>query len=224
MGDPNRPPPPDYPQGSQFRPPLPGQPPSPAGVPPPHQQPMARPGFQQPHQQLASGFAPGRPALSPTVQAAGARPSTMQQPIDPTMSPTTIQQRPATLPLQSPGPGATSLTSPTVSQQHADHHRRKRMYPEQITKAYMEEPNSNYSGAAYPGAPQQQQQQAPATAPAYAQQPQQPNPAQDPYAYGQGGVNSMTAQFGNMGMGGAPPPQVWDGVIGLAIEEWYWTD
>ncbi|KAI8146864.1 hypothetical protein BJV82DRAFT_509103 [Fennellomyces sp. T-0311] len=205
MGDPNRPPPPGYPQGAR---PPPGQPPSPAGIPPPQQQQLARPGFQQPHPRLAQGFTPGRPAQSPTMAATGVRPAAMQQPIDPTISPTTIQQQPATPPLQSPGSGAVGPGSPTVSQQHTDHHRRKRMYPEQITKAYMEEPNNNYGGGSYPGMSQQQQQsQAPATAPAYGQQPQQPSPAQDPYAYGQGGVNNVTAQFGNMSMGGAPPPQ-----------------
>ncbi|KAI9490579.1 hypothetical protein BDB00DRAFT_768538 [Zychaea mexicana] len=204
--------------------------------------------MQQPqgHPQFTQGFAPGRPAPSPPIPAGaspGARPlqpaPVTQQPIDRTMSPMTAhhhqqQQVPGTPPLQSPGSIATGPPgSPTVGQQqqtqqqHAEHHRRKRMYPQQITKAYMDEPGG-YGGAGAGYVQQQQQQQQPqmgspaigtTAAPAYGQSPaygqqqqqQQPQPQpmqqQDPYGYSQGGgMNNMTAQFGNMSMGASASP------------------
>ncbi|KAI7857975.1 hypothetical protein BDC45DRAFT_603034 [Circinella umbellata] len=207
MGDPNRPPPPSYPQGAPMRQTLPPghqQPPMGTGTVPP-----VRPGVQQPqiHPQLTQGF---RPTPSPPVPAqtiASGRPPLQQpgggippqqQQIDHTMSPSTQQQQlqPGTSPLQ-------NSTSPTVSQQqlHTDHHRRKRMYPQQITKAYMDDPSEQT----------QQQPQINPSSPAYGQSPvysqQQPmQQQQGSYGYGQGvnsGVNNMTSQFGNMSLSGS---------------------
>ncbi|KAF1803404.1 hypothetical protein FB192DRAFT_1469896 [Mucor lusitanicus] len=192
---------------------------------------LPRPGFQPPNGStppIQPGFpaAAGsvRPGFNPNQQRPMMRPvgqSPMQSPGSRPVVASPVQQQ-QQLPQEPP-------MSPTTQNSPAEHHRRKRMYPEQITKAYSGDVPVS---PGYP--PQQQQQQAygspamanqpvqsqfispmgtPAASTPYAQ-PQQQQPAygqqqhqQPAYnAYGQDPVNQMASQFGNMSMGAAAPP------------------
>ncbi|KAG0172660.1 COPII subunit [Apophysomyces sp. BC1034] len=193
--------------------PVAGMPYRPSSTPPPQAQtPPIRPGFPPPGARPPS-FPPGsRP------------PPLMRPPVDRVTSPS------AMAPAQPPSSGSPvpqnlptptqplSPTSATAATQSADHHRRKRMYPEQITKAYMDQPapapaptpmyGGQFTGPQFTPATQAQQGFAPAPTPqtyaqpqGYAQptQPLQQAPVQSPY--GQPSMGAMTNQFGNMSMG-----------------------
>ncbi|KAI9267353.1 hypothetical protein BY458DRAFT_476039 [Sporodiniella umbellata] len=193
------------------------RPPLPPGVPSGYRPPAPRPGMSSPNVVGHPGLPMNpRPGLNPQHQQPSMRPigqSPLMSPNarpavigSPAMSPVTPQQQP--------------VSSPPV--QHAEHHKKKRMYPEQITKAYSGDVPSS------PGYSQQQQQPyvsagtpntqsqfiSPMGAPAPYAHPQQPSmqqqhTAQQPYAqqpnagynaYGQNPVSQMTSQFGNMNM------------------------
>ncbi|KAI9486752.1 MAG: hypothetical protein EXX96DRAFT_517011 [Benjaminiella poitrasii] len=193
---------------------------APAGYRPPMQ---PRPGFQSPNgpaipqpgmpQNMRPGFVPNqqRPMMRPMNQSplqSSARPvAAVQSP---------VQQ---SQPLQQEPP-----VSPTS--QHMEHHRRKRMYPEQITKAYSgdvptyQQPQQQFASPAMANQqiPQQSQFISPMGAPVASpygqsqvspQQPtynqQQPQQQRSYNAYNQDPVNQMTSQFGNMAIAGAPP-------------------
>ncbi|CEP13329.1 hypothetical protein [Parasitella parasitica] len=230
-----RPPPPGQPQPRPmgYRPPQ--QPGAPAGYRPPMQPGLPRPGFQSPNGQTPpsqAGFPTGvRPGFNPNQQQRPMmRPvgqSPMQAPMVPSTPPGVIAspiQQPQQLSHEPP-------MSPTTQNSPAEHHKKKRMYPEQITKAYSGDVPLS---PGYP--PQQQQQQQPYGSPAMASQqaqsqfispmgtplastpyaqPQQPAYGQQQQlqqqhqqpaynAYGQDPVNQMTSQFGNMNMGASP--------------------
>ena len=222
-----RPPTPGQPHQQQPRPPMgfrPQQAP-PAGYYPPAQ---ARPGFVPPN----GPSVPGQPGMP-----AGVRPGFVP-------SPQQLQQRPPVRPVaQSPiqAPAARPIVGSPVQQQvqapgspmspslqHAEHHKKKRMYPEQITKAY----SGDAISAGYPTQPQQPAQMYGSPAPMN-QQPQFVSPmgtptspynqqnqyqqaqpqAQPGYAqpaapaygsYNQDPINQMTSQFGGMTMGASP--------------------
>ncbi|KAI8076525.1 uncharacterized protein B0P05DRAFT_142240 [Gilbertella persicaria] len=190
----------------------------PAGYRPPVQ---ARPGFVPP----SGPSVPGHPGIP-----AGVRPGMPQQrPLMRPMAQSPVQT-PATRPVMSPVQQTQELpTSPST--QHTEH-KKKRMYPEQITKAYsgdgyQQQPSfantpvqQPYTAAAATTVAQQPQFISPMGTPAspytqpnqYQQSPSQPAYAQPAYAqpayaqtaYQQDPVNQMTSQFGNMNMGGAP--------------------
>lgn len=247
---------PPFPPGNQpmrpinFRPgqpPVPQQTPSPQGQfrPQPPMQPI-RPGFQpgaspQPHH---PGLPQGqvRPGFIPQQQpgAPGQRPPQFMRPPvhqSPIQSPANLVRPLGTpSPVQQHQPLPTTPLSPTsqnTSVQAADHHRRKRMYPEQITKAY----SGDSVPLASPTYPQQQQQGGYAISPGMANQqlnqqpqfispmgtpsagyaqPQQQQPQQQGYAqpqqpsgynaYNQDSVGQMSSQFSNMSMGGSAAP------------------
>ncbi|RCI06490.1 COPII subunit [Rhizopus stolonifer] len=164
----------------------------PAGYRPPVQ---ARPGFVPP----SGPSVPGHPGIP-----AGVRPGMPQQrPLMRPMAQSPVQT-PATRPVMSPVQQTQELpTSPST--QHTEH-KKKRMYPEQITKAYSGDgyqqqpsfantPPQFISPMGTPASPYTQPNQ-------YQQSPSQPAYAQP--AYQQDPVNQMTSQFGNMNMGGAP--------------------
>ncbi|OBZ85651.1 Protein transport protein SEC24 [Choanephora cucurbitarum] len=222
-----RPPTPGQPHQQQPRLPMgfrPQQAP-PAGYYPPAQ---ARPGFVPPN----GPSVPGQPGMP-----AGVRPGFVP-------SPQQLQQRPPVRPVaQSPiqAPAARPIVGSPVQQQvqapgspmspslqHAEHHKKKRMYPEQITKAY----SGDAISAGYPTQPQQPAQMYGSPAPMN-QQPQFVSPmgtptspynqqnqyqqaqpqAQPGYAqpaapaygsYDQDPINQMTSQFGGMTMGASP--------------------
>ncbi|CAO3642967.1 unnamed protein product [Mucor fragilis] len=236
--------PPLPPGQSQPRPMFrPQQPPPGVGYRPPMQPGLPRPGFQPPNGSTPPaqpGFPAGsvRPGFNPNQQRPMMRPvgqSPMQSP-----GPRPMVASPGAAAVASPVQQQQQLPqeppmSPTTQNSPAEHHRRKRMYPEQITKAYSGDVPVS---PGYPPQQQQQQQQQPAYgSPAMASrqvqsqfispmgtptattpyaQPQQQQPAygqQQPQqqqqpaynAYGQDPVNQMTSQFGNMSMGAAPP-------------------
>ncbi|KAI9315475.1 hypothetical protein BX666DRAFT_1955853 [Dichotomocladium elegans] len=206
------------PHNPSFRPPTPGaqnRPPLTPSAPNPnvvaHQQPR-----------FAQGFHPNRPVQSPTFGNPSHRPALQsgdgRQNLAPvagqhtTVRPGNVSSADAggiVLPDASGNPSVAPV-SPTMNQvpTTAEHHRRKRMYPDQITKAYMDEPA--------PSAPsymaQQQQQQPPFSSPitnvqtqGYNQQ--QPGSASVQPGYDQGSaLNTMTSQFGTMGINNAAPP------------------
>ena len=204
-------------------------------------QPPARPGSGQ------GGFNAGGPVPPST----GVRPPFQQgmrppMPQDRSGSPQTIRplQQPSQLPPQSPvaqvaSPPANLAPTPSFSSSslpdggpqsptsshmsHAEHQRRKRMYPQQITQAYMDQPSPAQSydqQQQYPattdttsvGAGASSQYFAPASqqqsgyqgspAPGYAQQQQQAAQTQGQQPY-QSSVAGMTNQFSNMAFGGA---------------------
>jgi protein transport protein SEC24 len=163
-----------------------------------------------------------RPVAQSPIQSSASRP------IIAGGSPATAHNVPSPVQQQQEPP-----MSPTNQHATAEHHRRKRMYPDQITKAYSGEvpvspgypPQQQPYGS--PGMANQQIQQqqqpqfispmgTPANAAPYAQplqQQQQPQQQTRQPAYVQPGynafiqdpVNQMTSQFGNMNMGGAAP-------------------
>lgn len=193
------------------------RPPFPPGAPSGYRPPIPRPGMSSPNGSSYPGLPanprPGfipqqqRPLMRPTAQSPtmspAARPVVVGSPV---ISPATVQQE--------------APVSPQI--QHAEHHKKKRMYPEQITKAYS---GDTPVSPAYPqqqqpyaspgsvntqpqfispmGTPspyvqpqlQQQQQQAPQQT--YAQ-PQASSVGYN--SYGQNPVSQMTSQFGNMSM------------------------
>ncbi|KAF7726762.1 COPII subunit [Apophysomyces ossiformis] len=223
----------------------------PTGTPPLPAHPVPgmpyRPSSTPPLQAQTSPIRPGFPpsgARPPPPFPPGARPPPlMRPPVDRVTSPGAVPppQPPSSgSPVSQSVPTPTQPLSPTTASattatQAAEHHRRKRMYPEQITKAYMDQPAPGptpmYGGQfaepqfTTPAAPMQQQPQqgfVPAATPqtypqpqGYAQptQPLQQQPMQTPY--GQTPMGAMTNQFGNMSMGapvarsvplmGAPP-------------------
>lgn len=205
------------PQGAPagFRPPMqprPGFQPTTGGTPPPHPgHPGVRPSFV-PNQVRPMMRPVGQsPIQSPAVRPASpvvASPIQQHQQVEPPMSPTT----------------ATS-----------DHHRRKRMYPEQIAKAYSGDvpvspgypPQQQSYGSPAMTNQQPMQQQAqfispmgtpsttyvqPSNQPYLQQQQQQQQPQQQQQqqpaynAYNQDPVNQMSSQFGNMNMGSPMAP------------------
>ncbi|KAJ2963416.1 hypothetical protein NQZ79_g1574 [Umbelopsis isabellina] len=217
--------------GTPPLPASPGRPPYPPnqqGFQPPHRPGSAQAGAMgnvasPPPNGMRPPFPPGvRPTMQPGMQAP-VRPVQQQTQLPPQSPVSKAASPPANL-AQTPSYSSASLPdgpqSPTGSHMsHAEHQRRKRMYPQQITQAYMEQPSAaqgygsqQYQAAAtpangtansqyfVPGSQQQQQpgyQEQPAT-PGYAQQ----QPAQ-PQAPGyQSSVAGMTNQFSNMGMGG----------------------
>ncbi|GAB5591350.1 COPII subunit [Umbelopsis nana] len=124
--------------------------------------------------------------------------------------------------------------SPTGSQMsHADHQRRKRMYPQQINQAYMDQPssaqsyNQQYPATSDPSATASQyfvpgSQQQPgypaATAPNAQGYVNQQQPAQQQQAQGYpSSVAGMTNQFSNMGFGGAQQPSLLQSVSLMGI-------
>ncbi|KAG2228581.1 hypothetical protein INT48_000001 [Thamnidium elegans] len=166
------------PQGAPagFRPPMqprPGFQPTTGGTPPPPHpgHPGVRPGFV-PNQVRPMMRPVGQsPIQSPAVRPASpviASPIQQHQQVEPPMSPTT----------------ATS-----------DHHRRKRMYPEQIAKAYSGDVPVS------PGYPPQQQSYG---SPAMANQ--QPMQQQAQFISPMDPVNQMSSQFGNMNMSSPMAP------------------
>jgi hypothetical protein len=215
-------------------PPLPGSPGRPPY--PPNQQ-----GFQPP-QRSGSGQAGSMgPVATPPTNGirpafpAGVRPPMqhgMQQPIRPIQqqnqlppqSPVAKTASPPANLAQTPSYSSTSLPdgpqSPTGPQMsHAEHQRRKRMYPQQIAQAYMDQPDATqgygqqYQAAETPAngtanaqyfVPGSQQptgyQEQPAMS-SYAQQQQPPQPQAQAQGY-PSSVSGMTNQFSNMGMGG----------------------
>ncbi|KAI7902295.1 uncharacterized protein BX663DRAFT_435291 [Cokeromyces recurvatus] len=175
--------------------------------PPAGYRPQPRPGFQSPSipqpgmpQNIRPGFVPNqqRPLMRP------------QSPLQPSSRPLSAVQSPVQQSQQLPQ--EQTPVSPTF--QHMEHHRRKRMYPEQITKAYTGETPTYQQQPSFtsPAIANQQAQQpqfispmgTPATS--YAQPTQQPILNQQrPYnAYNQDPVNQMTSQFGNMSMSNVP--------------------
>jgi hypothetical protein len=114
---------------------------------------------------------------------------------------------------------------------HADHQRRKRMYPQQINQAYMDQPssaqsyNQQYPATSDPSATASQyfvpgSQQQPgypaATAPNAQGYVNQQQPAQQQQAQGYpSSVAGMTNQFSNMGFGGAQVGRISSNVYGL---------
>ena len=204
------------------------QPGAPVGYRPPMHPGLPRPGFQPSNSSISSpqpGLPAGvRPGFNPNQQ----RP--MMRPVG--QSP---MQSPATRPVVPLSPGAAASPiqqhqeppmSPTTQNPSAEHHRRKRMYPEQITKAYAGDVPAS---PGYPPQQQQQQQQqsygspamanqqvqsqfispmgTPAATTSYTQPQPQPQPQQQQpgyNAYGQDPLNQMTSQFGNMNMNAAP--------------------
>lgn len=195
-------PPHGHPQGTNaaVRPPTPN-----ANPHPPTQQQQQQPGnapmppVGQPR--LAQGFIPNRPMQSPPLvnPAQPGQPPTIMRPApspvaNTPMAPQQQQQpRPGVTghsPSMAQGmglsPGSTNMASPAAATSTTtEHHRRRRMYPEQITQAYMDEP-------------QQQQLMTPG-----AQQATQPQQQQQPYPgyNNQASVSSMATQFGSMSLG-----------------------
>lgn len=222
------------PPPSMQPPPGPGTRYRPASTPPLQHQAVPRPGMASPMRPPTTpGYPTQSPTMAARPLPPGARPPMRPPigtaaPVNRPMSPTTgyTQQAAApqvdarsayaapattgTPPPMSPTSQTNTPLSPTASVSHGvtagtDHQRRKRMYPEQITKAYMDQPVS--PAGAYGGVAPQPQFAAPASygqpaPPAPQQAPQQQ--FQQPYnAYNQGAVNNLTAQFGNMQMGGS---------------------
>ncbi|KAK4521881.1 carbamoyl-phosphate synthase (glutamine-hydrolyzing) cpa2 [Mucor velutinosus] len=214
------------PPGAGYRPPMQPGLPRPGFLPPNGSTPPIQPGFPAAGGNVRPGFNPNqqRPMMRPVgqspMQSPGPRPVVASPGAAAAASPIQQQQQ---LPQEPP-------MSPTTQNLPAEHHKRKRMYPEQITKAYSGDVPVS------PGYPPQQQQPAygssamasqqvqsqfispmgtPAATTPYAQpqqqQPaygqQQPQQLQQPAynAYGQDPVNQMTSQFGSMSMGAAPP-------------------
>ncbi|KAG2212669.1 hypothetical protein INT47_000646 [Mucor saturninus] len=221
----------------------------PQGVPAGFRPPMQpRPGFQAPnggtpppHPGLPGGIRPGfvpnqaRPMMRPVGQSPiqpHARPS-LGSPVVAAASPIQQHQQPQQIHQQQQQQEQEPPMSPTAQHSTAEHHRRKRMYPEQITKAYSGDVPTS---PGYPPIQQQQQYGSPAMSaqqpvqqqfvspmgtPAVGSpytQPQQPLQQQQQQAYGQqqqpaynaynqDPVNQMSSQFGNMSMG-APPATV----------------
>ncbi|EIE85083.1 hypothetical protein RO3G_09793 [Rhizopus delemar RA 99-880] len=181
------------------------------GYRPPLPPPGASPGFRPPRPNMSSPVSPvSHPGLPPNARP-GFVPS-QQRPLMRPQSPA-ISPAIAGSPVASPSTVQATPVSPSI--QHADHHRKKRMYPEQITKAYSGEVPLS---PAYP--PQQQAYASPAMVNSQ-QQPQfiSPMGAQSSYpqqqqqqqtygqpqvanvgynTYSQDPVNQMTSQFGNM--------------------------
>ncbi|KAI9286884.1 Sec23/Sec24 trunk domain-containing protein [Umbelopsis sp. AD052] len=223
----------------------------PAGTPPPPGSPMRpqfppnQQGFQPPPPRPSSGQN-GYTGIPPN--AAGVRPPFspgMRPPMphDRSASPQTVRphQQGSQLPPQSPvaqaaSPPANLAPTPSYSSaslpdgpqsptsshmSQAEHQRRKRMYPQQITQAYLDQPSpaqsydQQYQAPSNPAAssgqyfvpgsqPGQQGAPAPST-PGYGQQqPSQPG-QQQPYQ-AQAPVANMTNQFSNMGFAGGPQP------------------
>jgi protein transport protein SEC24 len=143
---------PQQPSGGGFRPPMqpglprPGFQASATGTPPPQ-----HPGLPgTPGGSVRPGFIPGtpgqqRPLMRPVAQ------SPIQSPARPNLggTPSPVQQH---QPIEQ---APMSPTSQNANVAAAEHHRRKRMYPEQITKAY----SGDSVPLASPGYPTQQQQQ-----------------------------------------------------------------
>lgn len=218
------------------RPPIPNQPVRPGYRPPPpgapgYRPPMPRPGMQSP---VGASPLPPHPGLPPNVRPGPIPPQPQQRPL---VRP--VSQSPVMAPAGRPAVVSSPVATPSTIQQqspmsppvqHAEHYKKKRMYPEQITKAYSGE---SPVPPAYPSqqlqqpyvspamANQQPQFISPMGAPSpYAQQQQQiqqPQPQQQqPQAYGQyqapsvgyntygqDAVGQMATQFGNMSMGPA---------------------
>lgn len=242
---------PPHPGQGQPRPPMGFRPQQPnagaaTGFRPPMQPGLPRPGFQSPNGAVppphpglpaTAGVRPGfppnqpRPMMRPVIQSPTQSPAS--RPIVAGGSPATVHSVPSPVQHQQESP-----MSPTHQHSTAEHHRRKRMYPEQITKAYSGDvpvspgyPPQQQQQYGSPGMANQQIQQqsqfispmgTPATAPAaYAQpiqqqqqQPQQQQTRQPAYvqpgynAFIQDPVNQMSSQFGNMNMGGAAPVSI----------------
>lgn len=202
------------------RPPSGQQQPRPMGYRPPVQQ-QPHPGYRPPFQPgVRPGFQPTNTGETPPPPhpglPPGVRPNFIPNQQRPLMRPASPIQTPAR-PFQSPVQQQQQLpqqpTSPTIS----EHHKKKRMYPEQITRAYSGEQPQTFGSPALINQqqPQQQQQQfiSPMGTPSAYVQPQQPQQFQQPAyaqpqqpaynAYNQDPVNQMTSQFGNMSMGPA---------------------
>ena len=197
-----------------------------SGTPPPPGSPMMRPpGFRpgMPPQQQQQQQRTSQPGMPMTPPLANTTPMYQQQ----AGVAATLAGSPVPRPRTPPVLGATThsvtgspppvLQSPTVSAGSSapqspiteQHHRtaRKRMYPDQITKAYMDQPAGQMDSFSSPGyqqpqsQPQQQQfqQHSPVptmTAQTYpgTQQPQQPQ-FQQPMG---GQMNALAGQFGGM--------------------------
>ena len=145
----------------------------PTGFRPPMQPGLPRPGFQSPNgagTPVPPGVRPGfpphnqsRPLMRPVGQSPLQSPAPRPVGTSPVGAPSPVQQQ-RQLPQEPP----LSPTAPT-----AETHRRKRMYPEQITKAYSGDVPVS------PGYPQQPQPQAYGSpAMSTQQQPQQPQQQQ----------------------------------------------
>ncbi|KAH8556251.1 hypothetical protein BGW37DRAFT_417351 [Umbelopsis sp. PMI_123] len=206
---------------------------------PPNQQGFQPPGRPTSGQNGYNGIPPNAAGVRPPFQA-GMRPP---MPQDRSGSPQTIRplQQGSQLPPQSPvtqaaSPPANLAPTPSYSSSSlpdgpqsptsshmssAEHQRRKRMYPQQITQAYLDQPSlsqsydQQYPGTTNPAAssgqyftpgsqqpPDYQNSAAPST-PGYGQQ-QGPGMQQPGQQY-QAPVASMTNKFSNMGFGGAQP-------------------
>lgn len=207
----------------------PGMPYRPSGTPPPPHTPPAvgagsasppiRPGYrpmpvqqQQPSPRMQAaqpqqaGMRP--PMASPMPNTMMMRPAGVGNRVmsPPAQSPS--QQQAQVLPPPSTGTPPPASQSPTVSAGSSapqspvvDHHTRtrKRMYPEQITKAYMDQPaTAPVDSFGYPQ--QQQQQQQHQMSSPVPSMPAYPG-AQPPTTSNYPQVNAMAGQFGNMSLG-----------------------
>lgn len=190
-----------------------GYKPPPPGASPGYRPPFLRPGMQSPKGAIPISPHPGLPAktrpgfIPPQHQQRPlTRPVTQPPVISHTVRPAIVD---SPIAAASTVPKEASMSPPT---QHTEIHKKKRMYPEQITKAY--------SGEA-PTSPAYASQQSYASLTAANQQPQFVSPMgiqppyfqqQQPYvqpqisnvgynAYGKDSVSQVTSQFGSMNMG-----------------------
>ncbi|KAI9316076.1 Sec23/Sec24 trunk domain-containing protein [Dichotomocladium elegans] len=214
-------------------PPHPGMPYRAAGTPPPlprqgSSSPKMQPGYRPMSPQQPSAVSPRlNAAPSPTMgarppppQAMGSPVPSMMRPIHRVMSPPVGQPSPPAagrvspvIPTGSPAPPSPGVDSHAVRQ----HHHRKRMYPEQITNAYLDQTPGAGAGSqgrssmdGYgAGAYSQPQQAMPPQQPPMMGSPM-PTMARQPYpgaqgaqgpAFSPGQVSSVTGQFGNMSLG-----------------------
>ncbi|KAG2223570.1 hypothetical protein INT45_001652 [Circinella minor] len=210
----------------QPQPQHPGMPYRTSGTPPPgspmmRPPPGIRPGMLPPQQQQQQrppqpGM-PMTPPLANTVmyqQQSALTGSPVPQPRTPPVLGATTHSTPGSPPPVSQSPtisaGSSAPQSPITEQHHRTTTTRKRMYPDQITKAYMDQPAGQIDSFSSPGFQQQPQQQ---------QQFQQHSPVptmtaqtypgnqQSQFQQPMGGqVNALTGQFGNMNVSSPQGP------------------
>ncbi|KAG1053598.1 hypothetical protein G6F43_004342 [Rhizopus delemar] len=194
----------------------------PAGYkpPPPGASPAYRPPFLRPGMQSSNGAIPisPHPGLPANTRPGFIPPQHQQRPLmrPITQSPVISQTvRPAIV--GSPIAAASTVpreTSVSPTTQHTEIHKKKRMYPEQITKAYSgEAPTSPaYASQQSYASPTAANQQSQFVSPMGIQPPnfQQQQPYPQPQisnigynAYGKDSVSQITSQFGSMNIGPA---------------------
>lgn len=194
----------------------------PAGYkpPPPGASPAYRPPFLRPGMQSSNGAIPisPHPGFPANTRPGFIPPQHQQRPLmrPITQSPVISQTvRPAIV--GSPIAAASTVpreTSVSPTTQHTEIHKKKRMYPEQITKAYSgEAPTSPaYASQQSYASPTAANQQSQFVSPMGIQPPnfQQQQPYPQPQisnigynAYGKDSVSQITSQFGSMNIGPA---------------------